>query len=231
MKKLLLLLGIFTTTLLSAQTGGYWVQEFKANPHTENGISDAFDKVYKDVKMNMGGVAIEKISTGSQNGMTHRFVIFYTLGVEFMGKNAINGDKWESFLLKMENFIAVLGPSYSGRIINWQLGDTTNTVSHIWDLKVKDPIKFKAAHEIGLKELKDEFAGRFIGFGTYDIGRPDGATYWIKISGKDGEDHLKLYDKLEKSAGFAKYLQNRGEVIDVKDFELQDFKSKSNLNK
>jgi hypothetical protein len=231
MKKLLLLVAIFATTLLSAQTGGYWVQEFKAKHHTENEISEAFDKVYKDVKMNMGGVSIQKITAGSQNGMTHRFLLFYMLGVEVMGKSAINADKWDAFLSKMDNYIEELGPTYSGRIINWQFGDTTNKLSHIWDIKVKDPVKFKAAHDVCLKELQNEFAGRFVGFGTYDIGRPNGANYWIEISGKDGEDHLKLYDKLEKSAGFAKYLQNRGEVIDVKDFELKDFKTRSNFSK
>jgi hypothetical protein len=30
--------------------------------------------------MNMGGVSIEAITAGSQNGMTHRFLLFYTLG-------------------------------------------------------------------------------------------------------------------------------------------------------
>jgi hypothetical protein len=226
MKKLLLLVAIFATTLLSAQTGGYWVQEFKAKHHTENEISEAFDKVYKDVKMNMGGVSIQKIIAGSQNGMTHRFLLFYMLGVEVMGKSAINADKWDAFLSKMDNYIEELGPTYSGRIINWQFGDTTNKLSHIWDIKVKDPVKFKAAHDVCLKELQNEFAGRFVGFGTYDIGRPNGANYWIEISGKDGEDHLKLYDKLEKSAEFWKYIKDRGEVIDVKDFELKYLKIK-----
>jgi hypothetical protein len=47
------------------------------------------------------------------------------------------------------------------------------------------------------------------------------------LSGKDGEDHLKLYEKFEKSAEFAKYVQNRGEVIDVKDFELKYLKLKN----
>ena len=231
MKKILFLIAFFTTTILTAQTGGYWVQEFKAKPNTENDISKAFDKVYKDIQMNMGGVAIQKLSTGSQNGMTHRFVIFYMLGhyVETMGKDGINPDKWEAFLSKMENYIEVVGPSYAGRILKWQFGDTTNTTSHIWDIKVKDPNKFKAAHDVCLKDLKDEFAGRFVAIGTYDIGRPNGANYWIEISGKDGEDHLKLYDKFEKSAEFAKYLQNRGDVIDVKDFELQDFKTKQHF--
>ena len=226
MKKILLLVAIFATTLLSAQTGGYWVQEFKAKHHTENEISEAFDKVYKDVKMNMGGVSIQKITAGSQNGMTHRFLLFYMLGVEVMGKSAINADKWDAFLSKMDNYIEELGPTYSGRIINWQFGDTTNKLSHIWDIKVKDPVKFKAAHDVFLKELQNEFAGRFVGFGTYDIGRPNGANYWIEISGKDGEDHLKLYDKLEKSAEFWKYIKDRGEVIDVKDFELKYLKIK-----
>ena len=81
MKKLLLLVAIFATTLLSAQTGGYWVQEFKAKHHTENEISEAFDKVYKDVKMNMGGVSIEAITAGSQNGKQYKILnLPYYLG-------------------------------------------------------------------------------------------------------------------------------------------------------
>jgi hypothetical protein len=92
--------------------------------------------------------------------------------------------------------------------------------------QIKDPTKFKAAHDVLLKELKDDFTGRDVGFGTYDIGRPNGATHWMYLSGKDGEDHLKLYDKLEKSAEFWKYIKDRGEVIDVKDFELKYLKIK-----
>jgi hypothetical protein len=107
------------------------------------------------------------------------------------------------------------------------MGDhVKNATVHIWDVKIKDPTKFKAAHDVLLKELKDDFTGRDVGFGTYDIGRPNGATHWMYLSGKDGEDHLKLYDKLEKSAEFWKYIKDRGEVIDVKDFELKYLKIK-----
>jgi ABC-type transporter MlaC component len=50
MKKLLFLIALFTTTILSAQTSGYWAMEFKAKINAENNISEAFDKVFKDIK-------------------------------------------------------------------------------------------------------------------------------------------------------------------------------------
>ena len=52
MKKILFLIAVFTTTILSAQTGGYWAMEFKAKTNMENNISEAFDKVFKDIKLN-----------------------------------------------------------------------------------------------------------------------------------------------------------------------------------
>jgi hypothetical protein len=51
MKKLLFLIALFTTTILSAQTSGYWAMEFKAKINAENNISEAFDKVFKDIKL------------------------------------------------------------------------------------------------------------------------------------------------------------------------------------
>ena len=41
MKKILFLIAVFTTTILSAQTGGYWAMEFKAKTNMENNISEA----------------------------------------------------------------------------------------------------------------------------------------------------------------------------------------------
>ena len=58
MKKILLLVAIFATTLLSAQTGGYWVQEFKAKMNTGNDLTEAFDKIFKDSKFNKGAIVL-----------------------------------------------------------------------------------------------------------------------------------------------------------------------------
>ena len=227
MKKILFLIAFFTTTFLTAQTTGYWAMEFKAKSNSENNISEAFDERFKDVKINKGLVVLERLSTGSQNGMTHRLVWLFTLGVTAIEMDGNNPDKKDAFWAKLDNYIEVWGPTYSGRWLSFQLGDMDkNPTEHIWDIKIKDPSKFKAAHEILVNELKNDFAGRSIGFGTYDIGRPNGATHWMYISGKDGEDHLKLYEKLEKTEEFKKYIQNRGDVIDVKDFELEILKVK-----
>jgi hypothetical protein len=226
MKKILLLVAIFATTLLSAQTGGYWVQEFKAKMNTGNDLTEAFDKIFKDSKFNKGAIVLSELTTGSQ-GMTHRIAWQFTIGTDMMEKDAISPDKWDAFFSKLTNYVEVWGPSYSGRLLGFQMGDhVKNATVHIWDVKIKDPTKFKAAHDVLLKELKDDFTGRDVGFGTYDIGRPNGATHWMYLSGKDGEDHLKLYDKLEKSAEFWKYIKDRGEVVDVKDFELKYLKIK-----
>ena len=226
MKKILFLIAFFTTTILSAQTGGYWAMEFKAKTNMENNISEAFDKVFKDIKLNKGAIVLEELSTGSQ-GMTHRIVWSFTLGIDMMDKDALSPDKWDAFTSKLTNYVEVWGPTYSGRSLSFQMGDhVKNPTVHIWDIKVKDPAKFKVAHDILAKELKDDFIGRDVGFGTYDIGRPNGATHWIYLSGKDGEDHLKLYEKFEKSPEYMKYMKDRGEVTDVKDFELKYLKFK-----
>ena len=77
-----------------------------------------------------------------------------------------------------------------------------------------------------MSEFTDEFKGRIVGFGTYDFGLPNGAKHWVGLSVKDIDDHLLLYDKLEKNPKFIKLRSSRGEVEFVKDFETKILKSK-----
>ena len=42
-----------------------------------------------------------------------------------------------------------------------------------------------------VKSLPEVFEDRFVGFGTYDVNRPDGATHWVLVSEKF-DDHLKF---------------------------------------
>ena len=77
-----------------------------------------------------------------------------------------------------------------------------------------------------MSEFAGEFKGRIVGFGTYDFGLPYGAKHWVGLSGKDIDDHLLLYDKLEKNPKFIKLRSSRGEVEFVKDFETKILKSK-----
>ena len=57
--------------------------------------------------------------------------------------------------------------------------------------------------------------------GSYDYNGPNGATHWVMVSGKDMEDHLMLYDELQKQDDFYKLLSERGEVERVGDVELE----------
>jgi hypothetical protein len=142
-------------------------------------------------------------------------------------EGAINSDKNDAFWSKMNNYIEEWGPGSSGRILSWQEGDTQKNPSvHIWDLKVENQGQFKNAHDKIVKSFSDDFQGRVVGFGTYDIGRVNGATHWVVVTGKDRDDHLMLYDKLEKSSKFIKLIQERGAIEEVRDFEVEILKRK-----
>jgi hypothetical protein len=227
MKKLFSLVAFFATISLTAQTMAFTAIEVKVKDYSQNEVAEAFDKVFEDVQMNQGGVVLERFWNGRTNGMTHRLVFMSTLGVDLVEEGSINPDKNEAFWSKMNNYIEEWGSGYSGRILSWQEGDTEkNPTVHIWDIKVQDQNQFKAGHESILKAFKKDFEGRVAGFGTYDIGKPNGATHWVVVTGKDRNDHLMLYDKLENSNKFLQLIQERGPVEDVKDYELEILRRK-----
>ncbi len=228
MKKLFLSYFLtFISVSLYAQTMAFTCVEIKAKPFTQDNISEAFDKVFEDVEMNQGGVVLERFWSGRTHGMTHRIVFMYTLGVDMVDEDAIDPNKNDAFWSKMQNYVEEWGASYSGRMLSWKEGDTeANPNVHIWDIKVADQNQFKKGHDKIISEFKDDFDGRVVGFGTYDIGRPNGATHWVALTGKDREDHLMLYDKLQKSKKFMDLILSRGEMEDVKDYELEILKRK-----
>ena len=211
----------FATITLTGQNMAFSVVEFTAKPYTQKDILKAFNDTYEGVKMNQGGIVLERIGNGRTNGATHRLVYMWTLGVEMMADDAVSDDKGSALWAKMRNFVDKWGTGYSGRILSWQEGDTDkNSNVHIWDIKIDDPNLFKAGHDKIVKKFKEDFSERVVGFGTYDIGRPNGASHWIALSGKDKNDHMMLYDKLQKDPKFIKLIQERGPVTDIKDYEV-----------
>ena len=124
------------------------------------------------------------------------------------------------------NYVAKWGDSYCGRALSMQGGTNEDYEwTHIWDIKIDDPIKFKTAHDKIVKKFKKEFEGRFVAFGAYDINYPDGATHWVVVSGKDDSDHMMLYDKLQKQPEFIELIVERGKVKNVKDYMVKDLKT------
>lgn len=223
MKKIfiLLLLALFTFQL-SAQTMAFSVVEIKAKPFTQKDIKEAFEKAFEGVKMNKGGIVIERFTSGKNEGMTHRIVFLYTLGEQMIEDEFWGSDKNSAFWAKMQNYVEEWGSSSSGRMLSWKEGDTDKMPQvHIWDIIPEDPVAFKTNHDKIVEEFAADFKDRVVGFGTYDIGLPNGATHWVGLTGEDTQDHLMLYDKMEKKERFMELLAKRGGFELVKDFELR----------
>jgi len=225
MKKLFITLFVAVFTLqLSAQTGAYSVVEFKAKPHTQKDLLNIFNRTFDSITMNQGGVSLERIGNGRTNGATHRMVWFWTMGEDLMEDDAISDDQFDLLWSRMANYIEQWQASYSGRITSWESGKEENNTVHIWDIKIEDPNVFKAGHDKIVETFKEDFKDRSVGFGTYDFGRPNGATHWIALSGKDKEDHMMLYEKLWNDKTFVKLIKERGPVENVKDYEVRILK-------
>ncbi len=62
-------------------------------------------------------------------------------------------------------------------------------------------IKFKKTEKI------EKLTNRF---GTYDLHRPDNATHWVAVSGKNHEDQMMPYYKLQSNSKFTKLITERG---------------------
>jgi hypothetical protein len=154
--------------------------------------------------------------------MTHRIVFLYTLGEQMIEDEFWGSDKNSAFWAKMRNYVEEWGSSSSGRMLSWKEGDTDKMPQvHIWDIIPEDPVAFKTNHDKIVEEFAADFKDRVVGFGTYDIGLPNGATHWIGLTGEDTQDHLMLYDKMEKKERFMELLAKRGDFELVKDFELR----------
>ncbi len=230
MKKYLLLIVAFlliSNLQVFSQTPMFTAVEVKVKNFTQDNIAKEFDKVFEGVKMNKGAVVLQRFRSGNQNGRTHRIVFLSTLGTKLMEEGAINPDKNSVFWARMGNYVEDWGPAYHGRVLSRTNLDTTKyKFVHIWDIKVQNPNQYKEAHDNIVKTFQNEFEGRGAAFGTYDIGKPNGATHWVALWGKDVEDHLQLYDALEKSAKFYDLIQSRGVVEDIKDFTLEVIRRK-----
>ena len=226
MKKIILLLVTLFTVNATAQQLAFSIVHFKAHENSQNDIAELYEKHYGDVKFKSGGIFLERLWQGRENGNTHRFVWVWELG-----NGGIEGEeikfKNDAFWAEMNNYVDTWGKHSSGRFLSWKDGDVSKfPFGHLWDITPKDPVAFKKAHDKIVKDASDIFKDRVVGFGTYDINRPNGASHWVVIAEKDTDGHLTMHHNLENN--YAKemkvYFENRGEVEHVHDFVVQVLK-------
>ena len=218
MKKIILLItNVLIGVTLSAQTMVFNVQEIKAKDFAQSDIEAAYDTCCGDMKPNKGGFALQVIGKGANNGMTHRLIWYWELGEDLWEGTNVD-DKAPLWWSQMSNYVEEWGTSYMGRVLSRQEGTNEDYEwTHIWDLKIDDPNQFKIGHDKIIKKFKTEFEGRWVGFGTYDINYPNGATHWVGVSGKDDHDHVMLLHKLQSQSEFIKMLAERGKSENVRD--------------
>ena len=226
MKKIILLLVTLFTVNATAQQLAFSIVHFKAHENSQNDIAELYEKHYADVKFKSGGIFLERLWQGRENGNTHRFVWVWELG-----NGGIEGEeikfKNDAFWAEMNNYVDTWGKHSSGRFLSWKDGDVSKfPFGLLWDITPKDPVAFKKAHDKIVKDASDIFKDRVVGFGTYDINRPNGASHWVVIAEKDTDGHLTMHHNLENN--YAKemkvYFENRGEVEHVHDFVVQVLK-------
>jgi len=223
MKRIIFLIAAsLISVALSAQTWGYNTMEMKVKDGNDDLILEAFEGQVDNIKMVNGSFWLEWIYKGSDNGMTHRMGWAWELGTDWVTEN--DPKMTEMLFVKLDNYVEEWGPEYSGRVLSMKFGSGNiddERSRHIWDLKVKNPKQFKIGHDKLVKRFKKEFDGRVVGMGSYDYNGPNGATHWVMVSGKDMEDHLMLYDELQKQDDFYVLLSERGEVERVRDIAVE----------
>jgi len=216
MKKLILFIAILISGVAYSQQMAYSAYEFTAEENAEDQLAELFDARYLDKEFKSGGVSLERLGAGRQNGSTHRVVWIYELG-----KRGLVSDTQEersNFRRGFRNLVESWGEQYSGRIQSWQEGDTSKTpYFHIWLINPADPDAFKKGHDKIVDALPEIFVdqARTVGFGTFDINKQKGASHWVGISGSNGSgDHVNLINEVQTTHAkkIQKHIEARGEV-------------------
>ena len=116
------------------------------------------------------------------------------------------------------------GTSFSGRMLSWLPGDLkANPIVQIWHLKLENPSAFKSAHDKFFNSIGNYMDGKSVGFGTIDIGSPDGATHWVAIATnlKDGgllKVHHDFDNKFSKQQ--SEWFETNGGIEIIDNFSL-----------
>ncbi len=216
MKNLFVLIAILTTGMAYSQQMAYSAWEFTAEENAQDQLAELFDERYLDKEFKSGGVSLERLGAGRQNGSTHRMVWIYELGKRGLASDT--AEERRNFRTAFRSLVESWGEQYSGRIQSWQEGDTSKTpYVHIWLINPADPDAFKKGHDKIVDALPEVFKDqdRTVGFGTFDINMQRGASHWVAISGSNGTgDHINLINEVQTKHAkkIQKHVESRGEV-------------------
>ena len=230
MKNIITIILFFFSFNIYSQQMGFQVVYVEAEENSQDNITEILDEFYKNNKLKTNGaLALERLRLGRPEGTTHRIVFLWELGNRGFEEGEVTQDEnrafWSSLIGRIDSW--AWDQSYAGRFLNFIEGDVEKyPYAQIWDIKPENPQNFKDAQMDLVKSLPEVFKDRFVGFGTYDVNRPDGATHWALVTGKDLDDHLKFANDLQTkyTKVFNKYLEDRGSVELVHNFTFENLR-------
>ena len=200
MKNVYYLLTIILFSFYSFSQNTFRLWHFNAKDGTETAIGELMTKHNANAEFKSGGVQIERISFGD-NKWTHRVVAFGEVGK--IGRNDLKEFQQSLFLEKLNNFVEEWGPSYAGRFLSYVGGQPKDfPFIQIYEITPNDPVAFKKAHDKFVSKASKIIGDRPVGYGTYDIGSPNGATHWVVIGSSGFSDLIDQKQKWEDN--FAK---------------------------
>lgn len=216
-----------TTNSYSQNTFRLW--HFNAKNGTETAIGALMSQYNENAEFKSGGVQVERISLGD-NQWTHRVVAFGEVGK--IGRTDLKEFQRDLFLEELNNYVEEWGPAYAGRFLSYQGGQPKDyPFIQIYDITPNDPAAFKKAHDTFVSKVSKTLGDRPIGFGTYDIGSPGGATHWVIIGSSGFSDLIDQKQKWEDnySKEAAEWAKNNGGVEFKSNFTIRVLAAFGNL--
>ena len=184
MKKIFLFVFLLSINNLIGQNMSFRVWEIKVKDQAKAGLLRLFDDHFKvaEIKEN-GAILLEEYKVGAPREMTHRIIFLNEIGrIGDMITNKSEAEK-KLFWERVKNKIDKWGSTFSGRMLSWHPGDFSKFPSiHLWHIKPNNPMQFKNAHDKFVESAGSYFDGKAIGFGTIDIGSPDGSSHWVAFA-------------------------------------------------
>jgi len=210
MKKLFISIIFITTFSVSAQTSARF---YNMNVKSGHGgaVLNLFNDFNEGAKWKSGnGVMLQRVQF--RNGITHRVIAWGD--PENWGSTTQKTDaEWKAYREQMNNH---RNPSVDSAIITsygFTDGDIEgNPTAKVFDIHVHEPVKFKAAFDLLVKQNQSILGNRRMGLIQYDAGGTPGATHAIVVYGKSINDLVIIERKFRASKGFPFYLEHRGKV-------------------
>ena len=222
MKKIIYLFTLFTTINFFGQNA-FTAVEIKVNRGQGGAVAKIVDDFMKDAKFKENSwFNLERLWQGSGD-FTHRFVFYGPIGDRGRAEGDMSEYENNAFWSSLRPFMQKTR-AFSGRVIDWKQGNDKQSNLLVYDVIVKNPANYAKAHKNILKKLgNSEFKNRTVAFGTYDLGRPGGATHWVLLSGEGTDDLIMMHKNLQEkyTEEITEYFTNRGEVIDLRDVRIE----------